>query len=59
MSDIIFMQNWEHQQEMTKQEVMSSHETNNIFIFFTNEVDKRKVIMNFTLSLENMYQKNI
>ncbi len=53
MSDIIFMQNWEHQQEMTKQEVMSSHETNNIY-FFTNEVDKRKVIMNFTLSLENM-----
>ncbi len=26
-------------------------------IIFTNEVDKRKVIMNFTLSLENMYPK--
>ncbi len=35
---IVFMQNQEHSQEVTKQEVMSSHETNNIF--FTNEVDK-------------------
>ncbi len=28
-----------------------------IYIFFTNEVDKGKVIMNFTISLENIYQK--
>lgn len=52
---LFFMQNWEHLQEVTKQEVTSSHETKNII--FTNEVAKEKEIMNFTFLLENIYQK--